>query len=150
MRWLLWISLPHCEHTGIIQSDGNVVWNLFTAVSLLPSDQTSLQTDLLRAFHYLRLEGGQWLKAQLKQRPVWGQVSRKLTLMPPLACVCSNGLWHLVFWKTFVYTITCWRSPVAYSFSLFPSLCSRVIFCVLVSILQFVVIMRAPSIRFIH
>lgn len=104
--------------------------------------------DLLQAFHHLCLEGGQWLKVQLKQRPVWGQVSRKLTLMLPLACVCSNGLWHLVFWKTFVYTITGWKRAVAYPFSFLPLRCSYVIFCVLVSILQFVVIMRAPSILF--
>lgn len=108
----------------------------------------SLQTDLLQAFHYLCLEGGQWLKVQLKQRPVWGQASRKLTLMLPLACVCSNSLWHLVFWKTFVYTITCWKRPVAFPFSRFPLLSSYFIFCTLVSTLQFFVIIRAPSILF--
>lgn len=38
-------------------------------------------------------------KGQSRGKRPW-----ELTLMQPLASVCSNGLWHLVFWKTFVYT----------------------------------------------
>lgn len=43
--------------------------------------------------------------------------------MLPLASVCFNGLWHLVFEKTFVYKIKCREEPKAYSSSLSHSVC---------------------------
>lgn len=57
-----------------------------------------------------------WNKGHSRGKRPW-----KLTLMQPLASVYSNGLWHLVFWKTFVYTnaeIAPWPALFPYSVTL--------------------------------